>query len=71
MEPRSESKSRFRIEKLEERIAPAHLGGRDVILPTAASAGTQGLETANDTPTHVTPTGAEVPHHIRKLIIIF
>ncbi len=45
MEPRHEQPSRFRIERLEERIAPAHLG-HVVQLPPAASHGVGGLAVA-------------------------
>ncbi len=46
MEPRqTESKSRFRIEKLEERIAPSHLG-HVVQLPAAAAHGEGGIDVA-------------------------
>ncbi len=38
MEPRQEQPSRFRIEKLEERIAPAHV---TVAVPEAAAVAVQ------------------------------
>jgi hypothetical protein len=70
MEPREvPKKSRFKIDKLEERIAPAHLGVREIAVPAAAGHGAQGLETANETPTHETPTGAVVPHSVKKIIL--
>ena len=69
MEPQEvPKKSRFKVEKLEERIAPSHLGVKEVLLPAAAGNGAQGLATANDTPTHVTPAGAVVPHRGRLIL---
>jgi hypothetical protein len=71
MEPeKTPKKSRFKIEVLEERIAPAHLGTKEIFLPHAASNSAQGIENANNTPTHETPNGAEVPHHLKKIIIL-
>ena len=46
MEPREEpKKSRFQIERLEERIAPRHLG-HEVLLPPAAAHGAGGIAVA-------------------------
>ena len=49
MEPHlTESKRqgrRFVVERLEDRLAPAHLG-HEVVLPAAAAAGAQGLQAA-------------------------
>lgn len=42
-------KPRFEIQKLEERLAPAHLGNV-VDLPKAALNGQNGLETVADVP---------------------
>ncbi len=61
MEPRqTEQKSRFRIEKLEERLAPSHLG-HVVQLPAAASHGAGGLAVA---------TAAPAAHTRTQLILI-
>ncbi len=49
MEPQKSQKHRFRIDKLEERIAPAHLG-HDVLLPPAAAHGERGIDVATGTP---------------------
>lgn len=60
MEPRqTEPKRRFRIEKLEERIAPAHLG-HVVQLPPAAAHGERGIDVA---------TAAPADHHRAMLIL--
>jgi hypothetical protein len=56
------------LESLGDRIVPAHLGVKVIEVP-AASQAIQGLERANDTPTHETPNGAEAPH--RRMIIIW
>jgi hypothetical protein len=71
MEPRKERKSRFKIEKLEDRIAPAHLGEIEVFLPPQASHGEPGLNVVADKPpTHETPNGDLVPHIRTRWIIL-
>jgi hypothetical protein len=53
MQPEKRAKkSRFKIEMLEERIAPAHLnpGVGEVVLPAAASQGARGIETSLEAP---------------------
>ncbi len=48
MEPSRKKQNRFRIEKLEERIAPSHLA-HAVQLPPAAANGAEGIRVAQQT----------------------
>jgi hypothetical protein len=66
---RTAPRAKLQLEALEERWVPAHLGVMETLVPPPASHGTWGIETANNIPTHQTPTGATVPHSAREIVI--